>query len=175
MEELESAVVKKLVFIILAVVLYACNVGCGAPDAPQDDTPDVTREPLTLAEITETIMESADFPAMITYTEQSDIEMLLPNINFDDIEEIVLIQQAMTVHLIEVIVIKPADGKAREVLDFLRERQKTLKEQLAFYPAQVLSAEASVIESWGGIIFLICHEEAKEIRNTVCDTYNYYP
>ena len=117
-----------------------------------------------VTELADTILEKVNFPAMITYTEQSDIEAILPDINFDDIEEIVLIQQAMTVHLIELIIIRPAFAKTNDAVNFLQERQKVLREQLAFYPAQVLSAEASIVGRTEAFAYLICHEDAAEIE-----------
>jgi len=148
---------KKLV-LIFALFLCSCAVGDDARIVPQ--IPDAPL--LDINELADLILESAEFPAMITYTEQSDIEIFLPGIDFSGIEEIILIQQALSVHLIEVVLIKPATGEAA---DFLRERQKTLREQLAFYPAQVLSAEASVVGNVHNIAFLICHEQAAEIEN----------
>ncbi|MDR2559886.1 MAG: hypothetical protein LBC86_10175 [Oscillospiraceae bacterium] len=138
------------IFVIILIIILSCS--CTRSPEPEIET--------TISCLADLILESAEFPAMITLTEPSDIEALLPDINFNEIEEIVLIQQALSVHLTEVILIKPASP---EVMSVLLERQKILKEQLAFYPAQVLSAEASVIGTFHNIAYLICHEDAEKI------------
>jgi hypothetical protein len=132
---------KKLI-IIIALVFGACAVPLEEP-VPIE---------INIKELAGLILESAEFPAMITSTEQNGTE------------EIIHIQQALSVHLIEIILITPATDEA---VEFLKTRQKELREQLAFYPAQILSAEASVVGILHNIAYLICHEEAAEIEKTI--------
>jgi hypothetical protein len=132
---------KKLI-IIIALVLGACAAPHEAP-APIE---------ININDLADLILESAEFPAMITSTEENGTE------------KIIRIQQALSVHLVEIILITPATDEAAE---FLRARQKELREQLAFYPAQILSAEASVTGTLHNIAYLICHEEAAEIERII--------
>ncbi|MCL2020239.1 MAG: DUF4358 domain-containing protein [Oscillospiraceae bacterium] len=146
------------------------------PITESDTSPPIT-EPDATYETAETVSLTAgelalavreDFPmAMIEHTEIEAIEIFLPGVNFDDIDEISLWQQAMTVHLVEIIIIKPAQDKMDEVMDFLLERQKNLKEQLAFYPAQITAAEASVVGNLYDVAYLICQEDAKASEATL--------
>ncbi|MCL2638002.1 MAG: hypothetical protein FWD48_06470 [Oscillospiraceae bacterium] len=140
---------KKTFAVLIIVFLFtACSVGRDAPGAPNpSDTPS-----LTINELADLILESAEFPAMITSAEQNETQ------------EIITIQQALSVHLIEVVLITPA---TEEAINFLQERQRELKEQLAFYPAQILSAEASVVGAVHNIAYLICHEDAAEIEKII--------
>jgi hypothetical protein len=136
---------KKLSLILVIFLFCSCSVGRDAPGAPKNPDIDIN-------ELADLILESAEFPAMITFTENSETE------------ERIIIQQALSVHLIEVILIKPATEEATE---FLKARQKELREQLAFYPAQILSAEASVVGIIHDIAYLICHENAAEIERII--------
>jgi hypothetical protein len=131
---------KKLNFILIIILFCSCAVST---------EPEVE---IAVSELADLILESAEFPAMITSSEQSEAE------------ETIHIQQALSVHLIEVILIKPA---TEEAVLFLKERQRELREQLAFYPAQILSAEASVVGIIHNIAYLICHEDAAEIERII--------
>ncbi|MCL2697047.1 MAG: hypothetical protein FWE74_03070 [Oscillospiraceae bacterium] len=144
---------KKLPAFLAAVFLFCSCAGLQEAEVE-----------ITVDELADLILGSVEFPAMITYTGQSEIEAFLPGADFGAIDEIVFIQQALTVHLIEIVLIKPA---TREVMDLLLERQNVLKEQLAFYPAQQAAAASSVVSSYNGIAYLICHEEAALIEEII--------
>ena len=68
----------------------------------------------------------------------------------------------MSVHLIEIAVIKPAEGKMDDVIAMLNERKQKLLDEVAFYPAQVEAAEKTVVGSKGEYAYLICDNSAAE-------------
>ncbi|MCL2107719.1 MAG: hypothetical protein FWH20_00040 [Oscillospiraceae bacterium] len=121
------------------------------PDNPQS---------FTAAELAQIILESVDFPVMTRHETQDDIEVFVPGIDFEAIAEIACYQQALTVHLAEIIVIRPQPGELNAIMDFLRTRQSKLKDELAFYPLQQTAADAMKVGNKNGYAYLICHENA---------------
>jgi len=99
--------------------------------------------------------------AMTGHTEPAHIEAFT-GIDIIITEEITLYQQALTVHLAEIIIIKPAEGMDGEVIDFLNARRLLLREQLAAYPLQSAAAEGMVVGSVHNVAYLICHEDAPQ-------------
>ena len=154
---------KKFILIILTafILLSLCACSKKAPEAEPEKI--IT---LSTKELADAVLESVSFPAMTEHVSQSDIETFT-GADFAYIEEITCFQQALTVHLLEVIIIKPKDGEMEAVMDFLETRQKKLKEELAFYPSQLTSAEAMVIGNKYNIAYLICHDDAAVAEQTL--------
>ena len=82
--------------------------------------------------------------------------------DLDLIDEYGVATALMSVHLIEIAVIKPAEGKMDDVIKMFNERKEKLINELAFYPAQVEAAEKTVIGSKGEYAYLICDNSAAE-------------
>ena len=82
--------------------------------------------------------------------------------DLDLIDEYGVATALMSVHLIEIAVVKPAEGKMEDVLKMFNERKEKLINELAFYPAQVEAAEKTVIGSKGEYAYLICDNSAAE-------------
>lgn len=165
---------KKIALILIIFSLTAGFAACKSepPGTDGNETldPAAPEKTVTLSasELAAAIAETFEM-AMLEHTEQSDIELFLPGADFADVDEIAFWQQAMTVHLIEIIVIKPAEGKADAVVAFLNERRQTLKDQLAFYPSQITAAEAAVVGSIYNVAYLICHEDAQTAENKLLE------
>lgn len=136
---------RKAIAVIITLTLAGCNNSVKVASLSTD----------------ELAAEVAGFfeMALVQHTEQSHIEAFI-GADFDDIEEITLIQQALTVHLAEIIIIKPKENRMDSVMEFLRARRTVLREQLAFYPLQTAAAEAMVVGSRHNVAYLICHEDA---------------
>jgi hypothetical protein len=152
--------IKRILIILLVFALLAGFASCGVRTTPPSQH--------TVNELAEVIINSIEFPALWEHTEQADIE-LFTSADFADIEEIACFQQAVTVHLAEVLVIKPKESRMDAVMDFLRRRQAKLKDELAFYPAQLSAAEAMVVGNSHGFAYLICHDDAQEAEKVLLE------
>jgi|GEM_PF-2446606 len=151
---------KPTLFILLFALILILNSCTKQPAQEQERTQEETVSvTLSTRELADEVLASISFPAMTEHTSQTDIETFI-GISFDNIEEITCLQQALTVHLVEVIIIKPKDGKMDDVMDFLHGRQEKLKEDLAFYPAQLTAAEAMIVGNRHNVAYLICHDDA---------------
>ncbi len=100
-----------------------------------------------------------------------DKEMLADVMGYDLdlIDEYGVATALMSVHLIEIAVVKPAEGKMEDVLKMFNERKEKLINELAFYPAQVEAAEKTVIGSKGEYAYLICDNSAAEAEEKLIE------
>ncbi len=73
----------------------------------------------------------------------------------------------MSSHLIEISVIKPAEGKKQDVLDFFKNRKEQLINEVAFYPAQQENAEATVTGEKDGYVYLLCGFDSAEMEEAL--------
>ena len=89
--------------------------------------------------------------------------------NLDLIDEYGVATALMSVHLIEIAVIKPAEGKMEDVIAMLNERKQKLLDEVAFYPAQVEAAEKTVVGSKGEYAYLICDTSAAEAETKLIE------
>ncbi len=89
--------------------------------------------------------------------------------DLDLIDEYGVATALMSVHLIEIAVVKPAEGKMEDVLKMFNERKEKLINELAFYPAQVEAAEKTVIGSKGEYAYLICDNSAAEAEEKLIE------
>lgn len=79
-----------------------------------------------------------------------------------DAEEYSIVTNLMSVHLLEITIIKVQDGKMDAVMEMLEARKKDLIENYAFYPAQEEAANATVVGNKNGYAYLICDARAAE-------------
>ncbi len=110
--------------------------------------------------LTEVVLNSVEFPSTMRVEDEEMIKDM--GLNLDDIEEYCVTQQMMSVHLIEVIIAKPKEGKAESVLESLQARKDALINTFAYYPEQEESANATVVGQKGDYVYLICHWEAAD-------------
>ncbi|MGN0656156.1 MAG: DUF4358 domain-containing protein [Ruminiclostridium sp.] len=100
-----------------------------------------------------------------------DKEMLADVMGYDLdlIDEYGVATALMNVHLIEIAVIKPAEGKMEDVIAMLNDRKQKLLDEVAFYPAQVEAAEKTVVGSKGEYAYLICDNSAAEAEEKLIE------
>ena len=121
-------------------------------------------------ELMEIVLESADFPATIVVDEQYiEADFGLDKSDFTDYA---IVQQAVSVDLSEVIILKAADGKTDRLLEQLKARKQQLNDTLAFYPNQTESAAAAVVGEKNGYVYLICHKDAAQAEKALLDKLN---
>ena len=75
--------------------------------------------------------------------------------------------QLVSADLFELTVIKASEENSEAVMAMLDERLRYIKEQAAFYPAQVATAEAALNGHTGDHYYLICSDKSKELEKLV--------
>lgn len=139
-----------LIFMTFAVLLLS---GCANTKNPENSTADKTP-----AQLTETVMNSVQFPQMIELNDEKRIEEM--GIDLSLAQDCSIWQQMLSVDVCEVIIIKASPENMEKVLESLNGRKEALKNYFANYPEQVESAGSTVVGSKKDIAYLICHTEA---------------
>lgn len=139
-----------LIFMTFAVLLLS---GCANTKNPENSTTDKTS-----AQLTETVMNSVQFPQMIELNDEKRIEEM--GIDLSLAQDCSIWQQMLSVDVCEVIIIKASPENMEKVLESLNSRKEALKNYFANYPEQVESAGSTVVGSKKDIAYLICHTEA---------------
>ena len=160
---------KKISAVLIAAVILVS--GCGAANNVQ---PEITErqeteisEELTAISCGEAAAAALDTDAQLPpVTLVSDSDMLSEVMGYDmsTAEDQCVYTQLVSAHLFELAVIRPLPGSEQQVRDMLAQRQRYLKEQAAFYPAQVEAADASVVGEKDGYYYLICDKNSAEIE-----------
>jgi hypothetical protein len=158
-EELELGVLKNVKVLLFSLIFITA---CGGNTEKYIN--------LSTSELAAEILPFFEMP-MTEHTEQNHIE-IFSGIDFELAEEITLFQQALTVHLAEIIIVKPKDNQMDEIMDTLQSRQQMLREQLALYPLQTAAAEAMVVGKIHNVAYLICHENAAEAETALLKFIN---
>ena len=133
-------------------------------DSSEDSFTSAENSNLSTDMLCETVLNSIEFPAM-SKTEMTEMLDMIMDFSKYGIEEYAVYQQAMSVHLCEVIVIRTSDVKA--TIEALEQRKDVLIGQLAFYPEQQESAKNTVVGSKNNICYLITHVDAKEAEKAL--------
>ena len=81
--------------------------------------------------------------------------------------------QLVSADLFELSLLRVPEDNGEAVLKMLNERKDYLKEQAAFYPAQVEAANATIVSHTGDIYFLICHKDAAKIEKALITEIKY--
>lgn len=158
-----------LVLVLCIVLCTACNDNITSSVDSFDNSTSVTEsaqnssettedDNVSLDELCDVVLNSTEFPAM-SKTEMTEMLDMIMDFSKYGIEEYAVYQQAMSVHLCEVIVIRTSDVKA--TIEALEQRKDVLINQLAFYPEQQESAKNTVVGSKNDICYLITHKDAK--------------
>lgn len=112
-------------------------------------------------------LNAVEFPAMGDITQPEDIENLF-GIDTSLCTEFAFIQNLMSVHLNEIVVLKPAEGSEDTVLEQLTKRFEYIRDEAAFYPDQELSAAGAVMGTTeNGYYYLIVHEEGSKAQEAL--------
>lgn len=109
--------------------------------------------------------------AEIATMQVSDESMLSDVMNYDLplFTEYSVVTHLMSVHLIEITVAKPAEGKKQDALDMLETRKQALIDTVAFYPEQMENAEKTVVGSKGDYVYLLCGPDSEEMQKTLLE------
>lgn len=143
------------------------------PDPEPTTNPDEAGDPDASEQndcqkLTDAVLKSPSLAE--TGTMQIDDETMLSDIlNYDVslFDEYSVVTHLMSAHLIEITVVKPAEGKAQDVLDFFKKRKDQLINEVAFYPAQQENAEKTVYGEKDGYAYLLCGFDSAEMEETL--------
>ena len=141
-----------------------------APEAETEDAPAEEGEAGTAASeaqrLAEVVLNSGvEFPAVMPVEDPAIITDVLCYA-MTDAEEYSVTMQLMSAHLIEVVIIKPVDGKMDAVMEMLNARKDQLLNS-ALYLDQVESAEGTVVGNKGGYAYLICHKDGAKAEEAL--------
>lgn len=107
-------------------------------------------------------MSAIEWPAMMEVADAESAELML-GIDLSLCEDYYITTQAMSVHLNEVIIIKPTAGSEDAVQQQLDEHFEYIKNGAAFYPAQEISAAGAVQgKTDNGYLYIIVHENGAD-------------
>ena len=73
----------------------------------------------------------------------------------------------MSAHLIELTIVKPADGQKDAALEHLNNRMNQLKTEVAFYPEQQETADQTVVGEAGDYLYLLCCNDAAKAEEAL--------
>ena len=163
---------KKIIALLLLSAIVLCtacsNDGNNSVNSSQSNSSVTESSPdssvssdnnnLSTDELCNVVLNSIEFPATSKIEIAEMLEMIMDFSKYG-IEEYTVYQQAMSVHLCEVIVIRTSDVKA--TTEALKQRKDVLINQLAFYPEQQESAKNTVVGSKNDICYLITHKDAE--------------
>lgn len=167
--------IMALMLILATMLCTACNKNTTSSQDTSSDVFSESKEDLSVSientvlstdELCNVVLNSIEFPAM-SKTEMTEMLEMIMDFSGYGIEEYTVYQQAMSVHLCEVIVIRTNDVKA--TTDALEQRKDVLINQLAFYPEQQESAKNTIVGSKNNICYLITHVEAKTAEKALLE------
>lgn len=118
--------------------------------------------------LTDTVLKAPSLEEVATM--QVDDDSILTDIMSYDLslfEEYSVVTHLMSAHLIEITVVKPAEGKTQETLDFFQKRKDQLINEVAFYPMQQENAAQTVYGEKDGYAYLLCSDNTKELEETL--------
>ena len=183
---------KKILSVILTAALIVTAASCGS-DKPEitTTTPAETTTIEVVEDVTdveeETDAETPDAPAgdlscqaLADVVINSGVE--LPAIGLVEDEAILtdvmgydlslfseysVTMHMMSAHLIELTIVKPADGQKDAALEHLNNRMNQLKTEVAFYPEQQETADQTVVGEAGDYLYLLCCKDAAKAADAL--------
>lgn len=126
----------------------------------------------TAKDLANAVFQSVDW---VSAQEISDAETLDTMLGLDQslLEDYAVYVPMMSVHLDELIIVKPNPGSEPAVEDQLNSHFEYIKEGAAFYPAQEIAAAGAVMgKTDDGFYYVIVHQIGSEIADVIRD---YHP
>lgn len=123
----------------------------------------------TAEDLANAVFESIEWVSSEHITDAETAKMMV-GLDTDLCEEYVIYVPLMSVHLDEIVIVKPKAGKEGEVQDQLDEHYDYIKESAAFYPAQEIAAAGAVKgKTDDGFYYVIVHEIGSQIADVIKD------
>lgn len=118
--------------------------------------------------LTDAVLKAPSIEEIATM-QVNDESMLADVMNYDLslFTEYSVVTHLMSVHLIEITVAKPVDGKQQDALDLLKTRKQALIDTVAFYPDQQENAEKTIVGSKGDYVYLLCSSDPEDLQKAL--------
>lgn len=134
-----------------------------APEAEEGATAgDVSCQTLSDA----VINSGVEFPA-IGLVEDEAILTDVMGYDLSLFSEYSITMHMMSAHLIELTIVKPAEGQKDAALEHLNNRMNQLKTEVAFYPEQQETADQTVVGEAGDYLYLLCCNDAAKAEEAL--------
>lgn len=135
-------------------------------EAPSEEENADETETQRLANVV--LNSGVEFPATM-FVDDPDMVKDMLGYDMADAEEYSIVTHLMSAHLVEITIIKVKDGKMDAVMEMLNKRKDDLLNNVAFYPAQVEAAEATVVGNKNGYAYLICDKGAAQAETALLE------
>lgn len=123
----------------------------------------------TAKDITSAVFECVEWVAAEEITNAENAETML-GLDLDLLEDYSIFVPMMSVHLDELIVVKPKSGSEEEVESQLNTHFEYIKDGAAFYPDQEIAAAGAVMgQTDDGFYYIIVHQIGSEIADVIKD------
>lgn len=147
----------------------AAESGAASDSSAVDSAPETVR---TAKDITNAVFESVDW---VSSEEITDAELADTMIGLDLslVEDYSIFVPMMSVHLDELVVVKPKAGSESKVEEQLSAHLDYIKDGAAFYPDQEIAAAGAVMgKTDDGFYYVVVHQVGSEIAEVI---KNYKP
>ncbi len=138
-----------------------------APEVEDDATTDNVAGDLSCQSLTDVVINSGvELPA-IGLVEDDAILTDVMGYDLSLFSEYSVTMHMMSAHLIELTIVKPADGQKDAALEHLNNRMNQLKTEVAFYPEQQETADQTVVGEAGDYLYLLCCKDAAKAEEAL--------
>ena len=185
---------KKILAVILTAALIVTAASCGGNNAETTTTTPAETTTTTKEAVVEDVTDIEEAPEAETDTPASDLscqaladavinsgvefpaiglvedEAILTDVLGYDLSlfsEYSITMHMMSAHLIELTIVKPADGQKDAALEHLNNRMNQLKTEVAFYPEQQETADQTVVGEAGDYLYLLCCNDAAKAEEAL--------
>lgn len=147
----------------------AAESGATSDSSTGDSAPETVR---TAKDITNAVFESVDWVASEEITDAEIADTML-GLDLSLLEDYSIFVPLMSVHLDELVVVKPKAGSESKVEEQLSAHLDYIKEGAAFYPDQEIAAAGAVMgQTDDGFYYVVVHQVGSEIAEVI---KNYKP
>lgn len=123
----------------------------------------------TAEDLAQAVFQAVDWVSSEQITD-AEIAKTMVNLDLDLLDDYSIYVPMMSVHLDEVIIVKPKAGKEDEVKAQLDEHFAYIKDGAAFYPNQEIAAAGAVEgETYDGFYYIIVNQIGSQIEDIIRD------
>lgn len=138
-----------------------------APEAEDDTATDGATSDLSCQALSDVVINSGvELPA-IGLVEDEAILTDVMGYDLSLFSEYSVTMHMMSAHLIELTIVKPAEGQKDAALEHLNNRMNQLKTEVAFYPEQQETADQTVVGEAGDYLYLLCCNDAAKAADAL--------
>ena len=138
-----------------------------APEVEDDTATDGAAGDLSCQALSDVVINSGvELPA-IGLVEDEAILTDVMGYDLSLFSEYSVTMHMMSAHLIELTIVKPAEGQKDAALEHLNNRMNQLKTEVAFYPEQQETADQTVVGEAGDYLYLLCCNDAAKAADAL--------